>query len=69
MRVQTEFEIKHFITFVNINIAPVKMTIIDFKDTFYITKVNGDDFEIHEMALTALQSNCPAMQVENKLVH
>lgn len=68
MKVQTDFEIKHFITYVNVNLVPVKMNVLDHKDKFFITKVNGEDFEIHEDVLTCLQTNCPSMKVEYKML-
>ena len=68
MRVQTDFEIKHFITYVNTSLVPVKMDVLVHQYKFFIAKVNGEDFEIHEDVLTCLQSNCPAMKVEYKVM-
>lgn len=67
MKVQTQFEVNHFKTFVNTNALPVKMTITDVKDGFFITKVNGEEFEVHEDVLTDISIACRSMKIESKI--
>ena len=68
MKVQTKFEIKHFIKYVNENLAPVTMDIIDYTDNFFKTIVNGENFHIHEDILTFIQTRCPAMKSVYKVL-
>lgn len=67
MKVQSNFEVKHFKKFVNDNALPVKMTITDVKDGFFVTKVNDEEFEVHEGVLTDISIACRSMKIESKI--
>lgn len=67
MKVQSKLQVKHFKAFINNNIIPTKMTITDVKDGFFITKVNGEEFEVHEDVLTDISTACGSMKIESKI--
>ena len=69
MRVQTDFEVKHFVKYVNNNKIDTTMDIIEYVDKHYITTVNGTAFEIFEDILPYIQTTCQDMVINFKLIH
>ena len=61
-------EIKHFITYLGMNGLPTSMTVLGRDKEFHVTKVNGEDFEVHEDALPLIQIKCPKLKITNKIL-
>ena len=68
MKVKTEFEIKHFVAYMNANTFPNKMDVLGREGEFHVAKIHGDEFKIHEDALPLIQTKCPSLTVNNKIV-
>lgn len=69
MKVQTDFEVKHFVEYLQTNIVPVNMKILGREGEFHITKMNGEGFEVHEDALPLIQTKVPKLTITNKILH
>ena len=69
MKVQTDFEVKHFVEYLGLEAGvPATLAVVDKKDKFYIIKTHSDDFEIHEDALPLIQTKCPKLAIINKML-
>lgn len=68
MKVESKFEVKHFVTYLGMNGLPTKMEILGKEGKFHKTKVNGEDFEVHEDALSLIRVKCPSLSVVNKML-
>jgi len=68
MKVETEFEVKHFVKYINDNLLPVTINVRDYKESFYIADVNGEDFKIYSNILDTVQIKCPRLTIKYKLV-
>ena len=68
MMVKTDFEIKHFIEYMNLKHHIIE--IIDkTSDKFYISKINKKDiYRIHEDALQNIILKCPNVPILNKII-
>jgi len=69
MIVKTDFEVKHFIEFINKNANHVTMEIVDTDNTWSNTKVNGTDFKILNDVLPIITISCQSMEINNVIRH
>tara|TARA_R100000951_G_scaffold101420_1_gene92996 strand:+ start:46360 stop:46569 length:210 start_codon:yes stop_codon:yes gene_type:complete len=69
MKVASEFEVKHFIRFVNENKIPVNVEIVDANRECYLTLVNDEQFEIFKDVFSLIKIKCPNMRISNKIIH
>ena len=66
MKVQTEFEIEHFITHVSTLYAVIQL--VDKKGEFYVAHVNSDTFEVHEDIIRDIRLKCQNIMIEFKII-
>ena len=69
MKVQTDFEVRHFVEYLGLEVGlPATLAIVDKKDKFYIIKTDVDNFEVHEDALPLIQAKCPRLTMINRML-
>lgn len=65
MKVESELEKEHFITYVSRMYAPVQL--IDKSGAYYTVNVVNDTFEIHEDIILEIRIKCQNINVEWKI--
>jgi hypothetical protein len=72
MKVTSDFEIKHFIEYVENQLRiymGVYMNIVDTSKDRLIVDINGTKFEVNKEALPLITTKCPDLVIKNKILH
>ena len=67
MKVETEFEIKHFVDFINTNNKTTTLIVDGVDGGFYIANMDGETFEISKNALCDIMPKCLSMKLINNI--
>lgn len=68
LRVNSELELKHFITYIGLDYRKNTLTLLDRNGEFHVADIDGELFEIHEDLLHLIAIKCGDLQINNRVL-